>query len=334
MDFITLQHGSGGSLTSALINNVFRRHFDNKYLAEAHDSARLPAIMGRLAFTTDSYVINPLFFPGGNIGKLAVCGTVNDLAMSGAKPLYISCGFIIEDGLPLAELEAVVASMAQTAKEAGVVIVTGDTKVVNKGAADKLFINTAGIGEIPVGINICGNNAQPGDVVIVSGTLGDHGAAIMVAREQLGLNSALTSDCAPLSTLVANMVAVCPDIKVLRDPTRGGVATALNEIAMQSQVGIEINEESIPVNSAVRGICELLGLDPLYLANEGKLVAIVPSDQAEALVAVMHSHPYGKNAAVIGQVTGQTQGNLIMRTPYGSRRIVDIMVSDPLPRIC
>lgn len=334
MEVVTLAHGSGGGLTSSLIQNLFRRHFDNKYLAEAHDAARLPMVPGKLAFTTDSYVINPLFFPGGNIGKLAVCGTVNDLAMSGARPLYISCGFIIEDGLPLPLLEAVVMSMAAAAKEAGVMIVTGDTKVVNKGAADKLFINTAGIGEIPAGINIFGGNAQPGDAVIVSGTLGDHGTAIMVAREQLGLKSALESDCAPLGGLVAEMLAVCSNIRVLRDPTRGGAATALNEIAGQSQVGIEINEESIPINPAVRGISEILGLDPLYLANEGKLIAIVPAGEADAVLAAMRSHAYGKDAAIIGQVLPQPQGKLFMRTPYGSRRILDIMISDPLPRIC
>jgi len=334
MEFVTLAHGSGGSLTSALIQNLFRRHFANQYLDEAHDAARLPPVLGKLAFTTDSYVVSPLFFPGGNIGRLAVCGTVNDLAMSGARPLYISCGFIIEDGLPLSQLEAVVASMAAAAEEAGVMIVTGDTKVVNRGAADKLFINTAGIGEIPAGIDIFGGNARPGDAVIVSGTLGDHGTSILVAREQLGIESALESDCAPLGGLVAEMLAVAPNIRVLRDPTRGGAATALNEIAVQSRIGIEISEESIPVHPAVRGICEILGLDPLYLANEGKLIAIVPDEEAEAVLKAMKSHTYGQNASIIGRVLSQPQGKLLMRTPYGSRRIIDTMVSDPLPRIC
>lgn len=334
MDVVTLAHGSGGSLTGALINDLFRRHFDNPYLAEAHDAARLPGLNGRLAFTTDSYVINPLVFPGGNIGKLAVCGTVNDLAMSGARPLYLSCGFIIEDGLPLALLETVVRSMAEAAQQAGVLIVTGDTKVVNRGAADKLFINTAGVGEIPADIDICGANARPGDVVIVSGTLGDHGATILLEREQLGLTSTLASDCAPLGDLVAAMLAVCLQIRVLRDPTRGGLATTLNEIASQSGVGIELDETSIPVAPTVRGICEMLGLDPLYLANEGKLVAIVPADQAEQILAAMKNHVYGKEAAIIGRVLEQPSGRLFMRTPYGSRRILDVMVSDPLPRIC
>ena len=334
MDFVTLAHGSGGSLTGALIQDLFRRRFANAFLDEAHDAARLPQVSGKLAFTTDSYVINPLLFPGGDIGKLAVCGTVNDLAMSGARPLYISCGFIIEDGLPFSLLETVVMSMAAAAGEAGVMIVTGDTKVVNRGAADKLFINTAGIGEIPAGIDIFGGNARPGDAVVVSGTLGDHGAAIMVAREQLGLSSTLESDCAPLGGLVAEMLAVCPDIRVLRDPTRGGAATALNEIAMQSRLGIEIDEESIPVKPAVRGICEILGLDPMYLANEGKLIALVPDGEAGAVLKAMQRHSYGKDAAIIGRTIPQTSGRLVMRTPYGSRRILDMMVSDPLPRIC
>ncbi len=334
MDTVTLAHGSGGSLTNQLINDLFRRYFDNPHLAEAHDAARLPTISGKLAFTTDSYVINPLVFPGGNIGKLAVCGTVNDLAMSGARPLYLSCGFIIEDGLPLALLETLVSSMAEAAREAGVLLVTGDTKVVNRGAADKLFINTAGIGEILTNIDICGANARPGDVVMVSGTLGDHGATIMLEREQLGLAANLASDCAPLAGLVATMLSICPQIRVLRDPTRGGLATALNEIASQSQVGIELDEASIPVASAVRGVCELLGLDPLYLANEGKLAAVVPAEMAEQILAAMKNHVYGKEAAIIGRVLEQPAGRLFLRTPYGSRRILDVMVSDPLPRIC
>jgi hydrogenase expression/formation protein HypE len=334
MESVTLAHGSGGSLTASLIQSLFRRNFANPYLDEAHDAARLPGVAGKLAFTTDSYVISPLVFPGGNIGKLAVCGTVNDLAMSGARPLYLSCGFIIEAGLPLPLLEEVVASMAAAAKEAGVLIVTGDTKVVNKGAADRLFINTAGIGEIPGKINISGGNARPGDAVIASGTLGDHGTAILLAREQLGIVSALESDCAPLGGLVAAMLAVSPNIRVLRDPTRGGAATALNEIAMQSQVGIEINEQDIPVNPAVRGICEMLGLDPLYMANEGKLIAVVPAEEAREVLDAMRGHPYGKDAAIIGQVFPHSPGKLFMRTPYGSRRIIDTMVSDPLPRIC
>ena len=334
MDVVTLAHGSGGSLTGALINDLFRRHFENPYLTEAHDAARLPVITGRPAFTTDSYVISPLQFPGGNIGKLAVCGTVNDLAMSGARPLYLSCGFIMEDGLPMTLLEEIVRAMAEAAREAGVQIVTGDTKVVNRGAADRLFINTAGIGEISPDIDICGSNAKPGDAVIVSGSLGDHGATILLEREQLGITGSLASDCAPLGGLVAAMLAVCPTIRVLRDPTRGGLATALNEIASQSRVGVELDETSIPVAAPVRGVCELLGLDPLYLANEGKLVAIVPADKAEEILTAMKAHPYGKQAAIVGRVLEQPVGRLVIRTPYGSRRFLDVMTSDPLPRIC
>jgi hydrogenase expression/formation protein HypE len=334
MDTITLQHGSGGSLTGKLIQNLFHKYFYNKYLAEAHDAARLPAIKGRLAFTTDSYVINPLIFPGGNIGKLAICGTVNDLAMSGARPLYVSCGFIIEAGLPLPLLEEIVASMAQAAAEAGVLIVTGDTKVVEKGAADKLFINTSGIGEIADGIDICGQKAQVGDVVIASGTLGDHGMAIMVERQQLQLRSTLQSDCAPLNGMVQSMLEVYPDIHVLRDPTRGGAATTLNEIAIQSQIGIELAEEAIPVKPEVQGMCEVLGLDPLYLANEGKLLAVVPLSAADQVLAAMQANVYGKDARIIGKVVANPKGKVYVRTAIGGRRIVDVMVGDPLPRIC
>lgn len=333
-EVITLQHGNGGILTGKLLQNLFYKYFNNGYLAEAHDAARLAAIKGRVAFSTDSYVINPLFFPGGNIGKLAVCGTVNDLAMSGARPLYISCGFIIEAGFPLDQLEKVVAAMALTAVEAGVLIVTGDTKVVEKGSADKLFINTSGLGEIPDGVDICGHKAQVGDIVLVSGTLGDHGMAIMLERQQLQLESQLRSDCAALNGLVAEMLGTCPEIHVLRDPSRGGVVTALNEIAGQSQVGIELWEEAIPVKPEVHGLCEILGLDPLYLANEGKLLAVVPETAAESILAVMKANSCGGNAAVIGRVVDAPKGKLFMRTAIGGRRIIDMMVGDPLPRIC
>lgn len=331
---VTLQHGSGGSLTGRLIQELFHRYFANSYLLEANDSARMPGVKGKIAFTTDSYVINPLQFPGGNIGKLAVCGTVNDLAMSGARPLYISSAFIIEAGFSLALLEEIVSSMAEAAKEAGIMIVTGDTKVVEKGAADKLFINTSGIGEIPEGIDICGQNARPGDVVIVSGTMGDHGATILLERQQLQFKSNLSSDCAPLNGLVANMLEVCPDIRVLRDPTRGGMATALNEIAGQSQVGIELIESAIPIQEAVRGICEVLGIDPFYLANEGKLLAVAPENKVQDLIRIMHQHPYGRNAAVIGRVVGKSAVKVSMKTIIGGHRIIDVMVGDPLPRIC
>lgn len=329
-----MAHGAGGALAGELIRDLFHRRFANAYLAESHDAARLPPIQGRLAFTTDSYVISPLVFPGGDIGKLAVCGTVNDLAMSGARPLYISCGFIIEDGLPVSLLEQIVSSMAAAAGEAGVKVVTGDTKVVNRGAADRLFINTAGIGEIPAGIDIWGGNARPGDVVIVSGTLGDHGTAILLEREPLGLTGAPPSDCAPLGGLVADMLKASDAIRVLRDPTRGGAVAVLNEIAVQSHAGIEIDEADLPVKPAVRSICEILGLDPLYLANEGKLLAVVAPEAEAQVLRAMRAHPYGEAAAVIGRIRADHPGRLLLRTPYGSRRILNLPVSDPLPRIC
>lgn len=334
MERITLAHGSGGSLTSELIQNLFRRHFDNAYLSEAHDAARLPRLQGRMAFTTDSYVISPLVFPGGDIGKLAVCGTVNDLAMSGARPLYISCGFIIEEGLPLSVLEKVVQSMAAAAKESGVMIVTGDTKVVGKGAVDQLFINTAGIGEIPDDIDICGSKARPGDAVLVSGSLGDHGAAILLERENLGIIGAPPSDCAPLGGLVSAILAVAPHTRVLRDPTRGGAMGVLNEIAVQSRVGIEILEEAVPVKDSVRSIGEMLGLEPLHLANEGKLIAVVPAEEANEALRAMRASPYGKEAAFIGSIINEPAGKVLLKTLYGSHRILSTPIADPLPRIC
>lgn len=334
METISLEHGSGGLLTARLVQELFYRQFSNAYLLEAHDSACLPVLKGRPAFTTDSYVVNPLFFPGGNIGRLAVCGTVNDLSMSGARPLYLSCGFIIEAGLPVSVLEAVIAAMAEAAREAGVLIVTGDTKVVESGAADKLFINTAGIGEITANTDISGSKALPGDIVIASGSLGDHGMAIMLQRHHLQISNAVKSDCQALNSLVQAMLAACPGIRVLRDPTRGGAATALNEIAGQSRVGIELYEDKLPVDREVRALCEVLGLDPLYLANEGKLLAVVPAAAAEAVLAVVRSHPAGREGAVIGRVVDHPPGRVYVRTVIGGQRIVDQMSGDPLPRIC
>lgn len=334
METISLEHGSGGLLTARLVQELFYRQFSNAYLLEAHDSACLPVIKGRPAFTTDSYVVNPLFFPGGNIGRLAVCGTVNDLSMSGARPLYLSCGFIIEAGLPVSVLEAVIAAMAEAAREAGVLIVTGDTKVVESGAADKLFINTAGIGEITANTDISGEKALPGDIVIASGSLGDHGMAIMLQRHHLQIANAVKSDCQALNSLVQAMLTACSGIRVLRDPTRGGAATALNEIAGQSRVGIELYEDKLPVDREVRALCEVLGLDPLYLANEGKLLAVVPAAAAEAVLAVVRSHPAGREGAVIGKVVDHPPGRVYMRTVIGGQRIVDQMSGDPLPRIC
>jgi len=311
----------------------FMPRLANPILEKMDDSAVFE-VSGKIAFTTDSYIVQPIFFPGGDIGKLAVCGTVNDLAMSGAKPLYLSLAFIIEEGLQVADLKKIVASIASTAAEAGVKIVTGDTKVVGKGGADKLFINTAGVGSVPEGVNISAANARAGDKIILSGTIGDHGIAVLSKREGLKFDIPVPSDCAPLQGLVAGMLAVTPDIHCMRDPTRGGLATTLNDFAEQSNVGIEIEEGKIPVNKAVRAACELLGLDPLYIANEGKLVAVVPAAKAAAVLRRMKAHQYGSNAAIIGKVVTEHPRRLVMKTALGASRIVDMPVGELLPRIC
>jgi hydrogenase expression/formation protein HypE len=287
-----------------------------------------------LALSTDSYVVQPIFFPGGDIGKLAICGTINDLSMVGAKPLYLTAGFILEEGLPLADLERVVASMAKTAAEAGVCIVAGDTKVVDRGNADQLFVNTAGIGVVPPEVSISGANAQPGDVVLVNGSLGLHGLAIMSQREGLRFDFPLQSDCAPLNGLVAVMLQADTRVHCLRDPTRGGLATTLNELAEQSQVGIEIDESCLPIPDGVRAACELLGLDPLYVANEGKLVAIVPPDAESRILAAMRSHPYGQDAITIGRATSTHPGRVVLHTTLGASRLLDMLTGAQLPRIC
>ena len=330
---ITLAYGSGGRLTHQLIKDIFLKHLNNEILSQMNDSAVFE-LDGRLAFTTDSYVVNPIFFPGGDIGKLAVNGTVNDLAMMGAEPLYISLSVIIEEGLSLEELERIVISIKDAVEEAGVRIITGDTKVVEKGKADKIFINTSGLGIIPRGIEIRGDNAKPKEVVVVSGTIGDHGIAILSARNQLSFSADVKSDTAPLNKLVKIMVDAVPEISVLRDPTRGGLATTLNEIAQASNVGIEIYESEIPIRDSVRGACELLGLDPLYIANEGKLIAIVPENKAKLLLDVMHNSPYGRDARIIGKVTREHPGKVILVTKLGAKRILDMLSGDPLPRIC
>ncbi|MHB1317626.1 MAG: hydrogenase expression/formation protein HypE [Anaerolineae bacterium] len=333
---VTLAHGSGGVLSQELIQQVFVRHLSNEILAGMEDAA-LVSIgdrRGTLAFTTDSYVVQPLFFPGGDIGKLSVCGTVNDLAMRGAQPLFLTTGYIIEEGFPLADLDRIVASQGATAREAGVPIVAGDTKVVERGSGDGVFINTAGLGQVAKGVNISAANARPGDVVLLSGAVGDHGLAIMTRREGLQFSSPLASDCAPLNGLVALMLQACPDVHVLRDPTRGGVATALNELAQRSGVGIEIEEARIPVHPAVAAAAELLGLDPLYVANEGKLIAIVPERCADSLLAAMRTHPYGGEAAAIGRVVAANAGKVILRTTLGTRRLLDMLSGEQLPRIC
>jgi hydrogenase expression/formation protein HypE len=332
-DKILMAHGSGGKLTHELINRCFVGKLKNAWLERMDDSAVLE-VEGRLAFTTDSYVVTPMFFPGGDIGKLSVCGTVNDLSMSGAVPLYLSLAFIIEEGLDIAELERVVDSISRTAQEAGVSIVTGDTKVVQRGKADRLFINTAGIGHIPTGVNVSGSNVKSGDAVILSGTVGDHGMTIMAQREGLRFSGDLASDCAPLNGLVSEMLKVCPDVHCMRDPTRGGVATTLNEIAAQSDVGMTIEDAAIPVHPSVSAMCELLGLDPLYIANEGKLLAFAPADRADALLEVMRRHKYGKDAAIIGRATPERPGRVTLRTRLGTSRILSMLSGDILPRIC
>lgn len=335
---LLLAHGSGGRLTHDLIKDVFVRHFRNPLLNTQDDAAvwTLDArgTAPRLALTTDCYVVSPIFFSGGDIGKLAVCGTVNDLAMVGAKPLNLTAGFILEEGLSLSDLERVVASMALTASEAGVKIVAGDTKVVGRGSADLMFINTAGVGTVPEGIHISGANARPGDVVIVNGPMGAHGLAIMSQREGLEFSFPLQSDCAPLNGLVAAMLDADSRIHCLRDPTRGGLATTLNELALQSGVGIEIEESLIPVPESVQAACEMLGIDPLYAANEGKLVAIVPPEAEASVLAAMRGHAYGSETQVIGRVTSEHPHRVVLRTRYGARRILDMLTGAQLPRIC
>ena len=330
---ILLAHGSGGKLAHELVEKSFVKAFDNPPLAKLDDSAVID-FSGRLAFTTDSYVVSPIFFPGGDIGKLAVCGTVNDLAMGGARPLYLSLSFIIEEGLPQSELNEIVVSVQRAAQQAGVKIVTGDTKVVHRGSADKLFINTAGIGIIAKGVDISGSNAKPGDSVLLSGPIGDHGIAVLSRREGLSFSTRLESDCAPLNSLVADMLNASPNIHCLRDPTRGGLATTLNELAEQSGVSIRIEEERVPVREEVLAACEMLGLDPLYIANEGRLVAIVTAEDADGVLRAMRRNRYGKEASLIGEVSANNPGRVVMKTSIGSSRIVDMLVGDPLPRIC
>jgi len=330
---ILMAHGSGGKLAHELVAKRFVRALANPVLDKLDDSAVID-FSGRLAFTTDSYVVSPVFFPGGDIGKLAVCGTVNDLAMSGARPLYLSLSFVIEEGLPMSELEEIVGSVKKASQEAGVKIATGDTKVVNRGSADRLFINTSGIGIIPDGVDISGSNARPGDRVLLSGAIGEHGIAVLSRREGLSFSTQLESDCAPLNRLVAEMLNASPNIHCLRDPTRGGLATTLNELAEQSGVSIRIEEERVPVREEVLAACEMLGLDPLYIANEGKLVAIVPAEDEDKILKAMRRNPYGREAITIGEVSAEHPGRVAMRTTIGSSRIVDMMVGDPLPRIC
>jgi len=331
---ILLGHGSGGKLSAELIRDVFLPALDNPVLARLDDQATVEINGQRIAITTDSFVVKPLFFPGGDIGSLAVHGTVNDLAMGGATPLFLSAAFIIEEGFAMEELRRIVLSMHSAAAAAGVQVVTGDTKVVEKGKGDGLFINTTGIGVVPDGLDLSADRARPGDRVLLSGSIGDHGIAILAQREGLEFETQIQSDSAALHTLVAEMLRTTHEIRAMRDPTRGGISSTLNEIAQQSHVGIEIEESAIPIREQVRGACELLGLDPLYVANEGKLIAIVAPDVAEQLLQAMRRHPLGTAAQIIGSVTQQNAGLVTMRTPFGTTRIVDMLAGDQLPRIC
>lgn len=333
-DTILLDHGAGGKASAELVARVFARRLSNPILNHMDDAAVLQMPPGRLAVSTDSFVVDPLFFPGGDIGSLAVHGTVNDVAMRGAKPLYLTVGFVLEEGLAISDLERIVDSMAQAASEAGVVVIAGDTKVVGRGQADKVFINTTGIGIIPDGLEVGAHMAKPGDAVLVSGTVGDHGVTIMATREGLGLEAPLSSDAASLNGLTAALITACPGLRTLRDPTRGGLATALNEIAVSSGVALELNEDAIPIDPAVAGVCELLGLDPLFLANEGKVICIVEGGQAETALAVMKKHPLGPQAAIIGVVGPEPKGRVWLNTAVGGRRVLDMLSGEPLPRIC
>jgi hydrogenase expression/formation protein HypE len=331
---IVMGHGSGGKMSRDLVSRMFLPPFDNPALRDGDDAGVVTIDGGaRLSISTDSHVVWPLFFPGGDIGRLAVCGTVNDVAMMGAAPLYLTAGFILEEGLELSVLERVVASMQTAAAEAGVAIVAGDTKVVQKGKADGLYINTSGVGLVKPGLHIGGAQACPGDVVLLSGALGDHGIAVLSARGELGFDAQVCSDVAPLNHLIAAMLAA-GEIHVLRDPTRGGLATSLNEIAQQSQTGIWLDEGSIPVHPAVAAACEMLGFDPLYVANEGKLIAIVPQRAADSVLTAMRAAQYGEETVIIGEVRREAPGRVLMKTVLGSTRVVDVLAGEMLPRIC
>jgi hydrogenase expression/formation protein HypE len=332
---VELTHGTGGKVMAQLVEQLFAAAFDNRYLNQRNDQAVVEPPVGKLVMTTDGYVVSPIFFAGGNIGSLAVHGTVNDIAMAGARPLYLSSAFILEEGFPLADLKRVVDSMAKAAMQAGVPIVTGDTKVVERGKGDGVFITTTGVGVIPVGVTPpSGDRAKPGDVVLVSGSMGDHGVAILSQREGLSFETTIESDSASLHTLVADMVTVCPDIHVLRDPTRGGLATTLNEIAWQSGVGFKLEERAIPVKPQVAAACELLGIDPLYVANEGKLLAIVAPQDADKVLAAMKANPLGKDSARVGTVIEDENGFVQLETSFGGSRILDWLAGEQLPRIC
>jgi len=334
-DIVTLAHGAGGKSSAALVDSVFVEAFRNEQLETLGDGAVLTLPGGeRLAFSTDSFVVQPLRFPGGSIGHLAVHGTVNDLAMAGAVPSWLSAAFVLEEGFPITGLREIVADMAEAAKAAGVRIVTGDTKVVPKGAADGLFITTSGVGVIPAGRNLTAASVRPGDRLLLSGTMGDHGMAVMLARGDLEIESDIASDTASVSDLVESMLAAAPSARWLRDPTRGGVGTVCNELAQATGLGVVLEEHRLPVRPTVNGACELLGIDPLYVANEGKFLAVVAPEETEAALAALQSHPLGRDAVVIGEITEQPASTVVLRTAFGGTRIVDTLVGDPLPRIC
>ncbi len=333
-DRILLAHGSGGTMMRDLINDVFMTGFDDDILSRMDDAASVDFPGSRLAISTDTYVVNPLFFPGGDIGRLAVCGTVNDIATSGAKPLYLSVGFVLEEGMPVDDLRRILLSMRDAAAEAGVRIITGDTKVVEKGHGDGCYINTAGVGVLAEGVDLSGSHVRPGDVVLLSGTLGDHGIAVISTREGLSFSTDIKSDAAPLGTMIAAVLAAAPDVRCFRDPTRGGLASTLNELAGASGVTITVTETGVPVRDQVRGACEMLGYDVFQVANEGKMVAIVPAGQAEAALAAMRHAPYGEDAAIIGAVSDGPVGKVYVKTAFGATRIMDMLVGEQLPRIC
>jgi hydrogenase expression/formation protein HypE len=333
-DKILLDHGSGGKISHHMTRELLLPAFNNPILSALNDGAIFELQGVRLGFSTDSYTVDPIFFPGGNIGELAVYGTVNDLAMCGAEPAYLSAALIIEEGFALSQLEAIVSAMSRAAAHAGVTVVTGDTKVVPKGAVDRIFINTSGIGVIPSGVQVASHQARPGDRVLLSGTIADHGVSVLASREGLSFQTSVRSDTAPLNHMVRSMFAAGAGIHVLRDPTRGGLGTALNEIAEKSEVGVRIAEDRIPVKPEVAGLCELLGLDPLYLANEGKLIAFVAPEDADGVLAAMRQDPYGREAVLIGEVTAQHPGKVFMDTRIGGTRIVDMLAGEQLPRIC
>ncbi|MBI5177843.1 MAG: hydrogenase expression/formation protein HypE [Nitrospinae bacterium] len=333
-DTVILAHGGGGRASAELVEKAFLPSLGNKFLAPLSDGAILPPLEGRLAFSTDSYVIDPIFFPGGDIGSLAIHGTVNDLSMCGATPVYLSAGFILEEGFPMADLKRIADSMGEAARESGVTVVTGDTKVVARGGADKIFINTAGIGVLPEGVNIAATRVREGDRIILSGTLGDHGTSVLIKRKGLKFDSPVESDSRPLNGLVREMLDAEPDIHMMRDPTRGGLAAVLNEVARAAGVGMVIEETAIPVNGNVAAVCELLGIDVLHVANEGKMVAFVPEASAERVLSVMKTHTFGRDAAIIGMVGGTSAGRVEMKTSFIGNRIIEPLAGEQLPRIC